>query len=226
MGDLDELAQEMVHALIQETAILGRMASALNLPPGDFRAYLFDLDGTVADTMPLHFVCWNEALGQHGCALDEQQFYALAGIPVGETIELLNRQHGLQMPVKELAEFKEGLFLERSTELKPVEAVLAHVLEAHGRIPLAIVSGSPRESILHSLGLLGLTDRFAVIVGAEDYAQGKPNPEPFLTAAARLGVEPGDCLVFEDADLGIQAAEAAGMKWVKVPQPALGDIKP
>ena len=200
------------------------MADALILPPGDFRAYLFDLDGTVADTMPLHFVCWNEALGLHGCALDERQFYALAGIPVVQTIELLNQQHGLQMPARELAEYKEALFLKRLTELKPVESVAAHVHEAHGRIPLAIVSGSPRASILHSLGMLGLTDRFQVIVGAEDYANGKPDPEPFLTAAARLGIAPEDCLVFEDADLGIQAAEAAGMQWVKVPQPPLASL--
>ena len=197
------------------------MSEALILPPGTFRAYLFDLDGTVADTMPLHFVCWNEALGLHGCSLDEQQFFALAGIPVVATIEQLNEQHGLAMPTRELAEYKEALFLERLVELKPVEAVVAHVHEAHGRIPLAIVSGSPRASILHSLGMLGLTDRFQVIVGAEDYLRGKPDPEPFLTAAARLSVAPADCLVFEDADLGIQAAEAAGMQWVKVPQPAL-----
>lgn len=199
------------------------MSEALVLPAGDFRAYLFDLDGTVADTMPLHFVCWNEALGKHGCALDEGDFYALAGIPVVRTIELLNERHGLRMPAEELAEFKENLFLERVTELKPVASVLEHVLEAHGRIPLAIVSGSPRASIFRSLGLLGLTDRFEVIVGAEDYAHGKPDPEPFLTAAGKLGVPPEHCLVFEDADLGIQAAVAAGMRWVKVPQPALGN---
>ena len=198
------------------------MSDALVLPPGEFRAYLFDLDGTVADTMPLHFVCWNEALGRHGCSLDERQFYALAGVPVERTIEMLNVQHGLQMPPRELAEYKESLFLQRLVELKPVEAVVAHVHEAHGRIPLAIVSGSPRASIFHSLGLLGLTDRFDVIVGAEDYLHGKPDPEPFLTAASRLGISPGDCLVFEDAELGVQAAVAAGMQWVKVPQPALG----
>ncbi|GAA3770067.1 HAD-IA family hydrolase [Terriglobus aquaticus] len=192
------------------------------LPPGDFRAYLFDLDGTVADTMPLHFVCWNEALGLHGCSLDERQFYALAGVPVERTIEMLNEQHGLQMPARELAEYKEALFLKRLVKLKPVEAVVAHVHEGHGRIPLAIVSGSPRASIFNSLRLLGLTDKFDVIVGAEDYAHGKPDPEPFLTAAARLGVPPEHCLVFEDADLGIEAAVAAGMQWVKVPQPPLG----
>lgn len=197
------------------------MYTPLALPPGDFRAYLFDLDGTVADTMPLHFVCWNEALGLHGCSLDEAQFYGMAGIPVVRTIEMLNEQHGLAMPAEELAQYKEKLFLDRLTELEPVYAVLDHVNEAHGRIPLAIVSGSPRASIFHSLGLLGLTDKFDVIVGAEDYKHGKPDPEPFLTAAAKLNIAPIDCLVFEDADLGIQAAEAAGMQWVKVPQPPL-----
>ncbi len=88
---------------------------------------------------------------------------------------------------------------------------------------LAIVSGSPRASIEATLARLGLAHHFAAIVGAEDYTRGKPDPEPFLKAAALLGIEPGKCLVFEDADAGIASAEAAGMPYVRVPQPTLAD---
>lgn len=102
-------------------------------------------------------------------------------------------------------------------KVTPVASVVAHVREMHGKIPLAIVSGSPRDSIIRTLTFLGLLDFFDTLVGSEDYTRGKPHPEPFLTAAKRLNVDPKDCLVFEDADAGIQSAEAAGMKWARVP---------
>jgi beta-phosphoglucomutase-like phosphatase (HAD superfamily) len=88
----------------------------------------------------------------------------------------------------------------------------------HGKIPFAVVSGSPRASVKKTLGVLGLLDLFPVIVGAEDTPKGKPHPDPFLLAAKKLGVDPKKCLVFEDGELGIKSAEAAGMKWVRVEQ--------
>ena len=97
--------------------------------------------------------------------------------------------------------------------------VLEHVDAQYGRIPFAVVSGSTRESVLASLGVLKLLDRFDTLVCAGDYKNSKPHPEAFLMAAARLGVAPETCLVFEDTDLGIQAATAAGMASVKVPPP-------
>jgi HAD superfamily hydrolase (TIGR01509 family) len=102
--------------------------------------------------------------------------------------------------------------------VKPIEEVLAEIHAHHGKIPFAVVSGSPRASVKKTLGVLGLLDLFPVIVGAEDTPKGKPHPDPFLLAAKKLGVDPKKCLVFEDGELGIKSAEAAGMKWVRVEQ--------
>jgi HAD superfamily hydrolase (TIGR01509 family) len=97
--------------------------------------------------------------------------------------------------------------------------VLEHIHMSHGKIPFAVVSGSTRDSVTRSLEALGILDRFETLVCAGDYTKSKPDPEPFLIAAKRLGVAPEDCLVFEDTEMGIQAATAAGMASVKVLQP-------
>ena len=103
-------------------------------------------------------------------------------------------------------------------QLAAVPEVLAHIHDAHRRVPFAVVSGSTRASVTASLDALGLLDRFDVLVCADDYTRAKPDPEAFLLAAEQLGVPPESCLVFEDTDLGIQAATAAGMASVRVPQ--------
>jgi HAD superfamily hydrolase (TIGR01509 family) len=138
---------------------------------------------------------------------------------VPDIIAALNEQHGLAMPVDETAHRKESFFVEMIGELKAIPEVLEHIRATHGQIPFAVVSGSPRDSVVRSLEALGILDLFETLVCAGDYRKGKPNPEPFLLAAQRLGVAPKDCLVFEDADLGIQAATAAGMASVKIPPP-------
>jgi beta-phosphoglucomutase-like phosphatase (HAD superfamily) len=131
----------------------------------------------------------------------------------------LNKEQSLYMPVEEVLKRKEEFYLEALPTLKGVPEVLQHIDLNYGRIPLAVVSGSRRDSVTASLTSLGLLDKFAVLVCAEDYARGKPDPEPFLLAATQLGVMPESCLVFEDTDLGIHAAKAAGMATVKVPPP-------
>ena len=191
----------------------------LQLPPGPFTAYLFDCDGTIVDSMPLHYIAWKQALGEWGCTLDEDLFYSWGGKPPVEIIASLNQMHGLKMPTEAVAERKESLYYSLLPQLKPVSEVLAHIDAQHGRIPFAVVSGSTRESIVKSLTTVGLLDRFSILVGSEDYARSKPAPDAFLIAAARLGIAPEDCLVFEDTDMGIQGATAAGMASVPVPQP-------
>ncbi|MEV1328251.1 HAD-IA family hydrolase [Micromonospora costi] len=192
---------------------------SLPLPAGDYRAYLFDCDGTVADSMPLHHVAWQQALAEWGCELPEDLFYAWGGRPVADIIVDLNERHGLAMPVAAVAERREDLYRELLPRLTAVPGVLDHINEAYRRVPFAVVSGSTRESVTASLTTLGLLDRFDVLVCAGDYANAKPHPEAFLRAADLLGVAPQDCLVFEDTDMGIQAATAAGMASVRVPHP-------
>jgi HAD superfamily hydrolase (TIGR01509 family) len=191
----------------------------LKIPEGAFRAYLFDCDGTIADSMPLHYRAWKQALGEWNCPFDEELFYAWGGKPPVEIIATLNRMHGLAMPVEAAAERKESLYFGLLHELKPVPAVLEHIEAMQGKVPFAVVSGSTRESIVKTLTAVGLLDRFDILIGSEDYPRSKPAPDAFLVAAGRLGVAAKDCLVFEDTPLGIEAATAAGMASVRVPSP-------
>ena len=191
----------------------------LKIPEGKFGAYLFDCDGTVVDSMPLHYVAWSKVLGELGCKFEEKVFYSLGGMPVRDIIATLNQKHGLCMPVEVVAHRKQSLYFELLPQLKAVPEVLEHVEEACRRIPCAVVSGSTRESVVASLQVLNLSDRFETLVCAGDYKRGKPDPEAFLMAADKLGVQPRECLVFEDTDMGIEAATAAGMSSVKVPPP-------
>jgi HAD superfamily hydrolase (TIGR01509 family) len=189
----------------------------LKIPPGNFRAYLFDCDGTIADSMPLHFIAWKKALAEWNCDFEEKLFYAWGGWPVVEIIATLNKERGLAMPVETVAHRKEGLYFELLPQLKAIPEVLEHIEAKHGQIPFAVVSGSALDSVAASLTTLHLLDRFETLVCAGDYTKSKPDPEGFLLAASRLGVPPETCLVFEDTDMGIQAAASAGMASVKVP---------
>lgn len=191
----------------------------LQLPTGTFRAYLFDCDGTIVDSMPLHYIAWKRALAEWNCVFEEKLFYSWGGKPVRKIVADLNEIHGLQMPVEELANIKESYYHEQLPQLKAIPEVLEHIEAQHGRIPFAVVSGSRRNSVVGSLTALNLLDKFDTLVCAEDYTHGKPAPDAFLLAADRLGMAPKDCLVFEDTEMGIQAATAAGMASVRVPQP-------
>lgn len=191
----------------------------LILPEGLFRAYLFDCDGTIADSMPLHYMAWQKTLAEYNCAFDENLFYSWGGRPVREIIEKLNQMNGLNMPVDLVAQRKESRYHELLPELKAIPEVVEHIHAQHGQIPMAVVSGSRRASVVGSLSTLNLLNKFDVLICAEDYEHGKPAPDCFLAGAAKLGVDPKDCLVFEDTDLGIEAATAAGMLSVRVPDP-------
>jgi len=189
------------------------------IPEGDFDAYIFDCDGTLADSMPLHYKAWCAALGEHDADFPEALFYELGGVPAEGIIKLLNERHGYQMPVEETAHYKEALFAKMIEEIAPIEPVVALVHEYYGKHPLAVASGGMRSIVTKTLEVIGIAEKFQAVVCCEDYEKGKPAPDPFLTAAKRLNVDPSKCLVFEDTLIGVQAAEAAGMKWVLVPPP-------
>jgi beta-phosphoglucomutase family hydrolase len=191
----------------------------LKLPAGSFQAYLFDCDGTIVDSMPLHYIAWKKALAEWNCTFDEQLFYAWGGLPVAEIIALLNQRQGLSMSVEDVSSRKENLYLDLLPQLKAVPEVVEHIEDQHGQIPFAVVSGSTRESVTASLTLVQLLHRFDSLICAGDYKKSKPDPEAFLLASDKLGVSPQSCLVFEDTDMGIQAANAAGMASVKIPPP-------
>lgn len=191
----------------------------MTIPPGDFKAYIFDCDGTLADTMPLHYRAWCAALAPQECAFPEALFYELGGMPTRKIVELLNERHGCALAPEEIAARKETLFMEMLAQIAPIEPVVAIVREMSGRLPMAVASGGRRQIVTRTLRALGLLDKFAAVICAEDYERGKPFPDPFLVAAERLGVLPAHCLVFEDTQIGAQAAAAAGMRSVLVPVP-------
>lgn len=191
----------------------------LDIPAGDFAGYIFDLDGTLIDTMPLHYRAWDAAMREAGLphALDEDFFYSLGGVPTRRVAELFGAHYGLKLDPDEVFHTKEALFTALQSEAVLIEPVVAFARSKTATHPLAIASGGPRVIVRRSLELTGLTPLFRAVVTADDVVHGKPSPDMFLLAAQQLGVAPEHCLVFEDAEPGIKGALAAGMQVVRVP---------
>lgn len=184
-----------------------------------FAGYIFDCDGTLADTMPLHYRAWQRVLAEHGMSFSEAFFYELGGKPTESIFELLRREHGLvTADVPGAIERKERYFVELLPEVKPIEAVVDVARRWHGVAPLAVASAGLRPYVELTLEAIGIRALFDAVVCVGDYVRAKPCPDPFLEAARRLQVPPGDCLVFEDSPLGVEAATAAGMQSVFVPR--------
>lgn len=185
-------------------------------PERDFKALLFDFDGTVADTMPAHLDAWNRALSAYNLSLTREQHESWAGRPTRMIIELLNEMHKVQIPTEEFLKKKEMHYFSAIGEVQEIVSVVEIIKYYHGKVPLAVVTGSRHKPVEATLAHLKLTQYFDILVCAEDYKNGKPAPDCFLLAANLLKVKPQDCLVFEDSVLGISAALNAGMPCVKV----------
>lgn len=192
------------------------MTAPLPLPAGDFRAFIFDCDGTLADNMPLHYRAWSRAMADFGGSYPEELFYEWGGVPTAEIVRRLNARFGLTLDVDQVVERKEHYYREMIPQVEAVHHVVELVRSHHGEKPMAVASGGHRDLVVRTLHALGIHDLSDAVIAAEDYDRGKPHPDPFLTAAARLGVEPAHCLVFEDTATGAQAAQAAGMACVLV----------
>lgn len=191
----------------------------LDIPAGNFAAYIFDLDGTLIDTMPLHYRAWDVAMRNAGLKvkLDEDLFYSLGGVPTVRVAELIGKHYGMTVDAQRVFHEKEALFLELQADARLIKPVADFARNAAPTHPMAIASGGTRDIVQRSLELAGLEPLFKVVVTADDVVHGKPAPDMFLLAARLLGVEPTQCLVFEDAEPGIKGALAAGMKVVRVP---------
>lgn len=189
----------------------------LTIPEGPFAGYIFDCDGTLADSMPLHFEAWEETMKEVGGYITEAMHYEWGGMPNAAIVEKLNQMQGLHLDPEDVVRRKHRHYLERVERVTAIEPVveLARKYAKEGKV--AVASGGRRVLVERTLGVLGLLDLFPVVVTADDYREGKPNPEPFLLAAKKMGVEPGECLVFDDGDTGVEAARRAGMRWVQVP---------
>jgi beta-phosphoglucomutase family hydrolase len=191
----------------------------LEIPDRQFGAYIFDCDGTLADTMPLHYRAWRRLVEEYGSSFSEDLFYQLGGKPTEQILELLRDEHGLNVAdTRSAAGRKEQYFVEMIHQVAPIEPVVRIARQWHTVKPLAVVSGGFRRNVEMTLDAIGVRGLFNTVVCVEDYARGKPFPDPFLQAARLLNVPADECLVFEDSPLGLQAAKAAGMQCVLVPR--------
>jgi HAD superfamily hydrolase (TIGR01509 family) len=204
---------------------------------------IFDCDGTLADTMPAHYQAWLEVLRPHGIDFPEDRFYAMGGMPTDKIVvelcgeagksliwepskgsQTLPRRYaagkagGLptRIDVGALVRAKALAFERKIGEVRPIEKVVNVARAQRGKGPMAVASGGQRHMVEKTLAQIGVLDWFSVVVTAEDTHQHKPAPDVFLEAARRLGVEPAACTVYEDTDLGLEAARRAGMRWVDV----------
>lgn len=179
--------------------------------PAGTAGLVFDCDGTLVDSMPLHTLLWDECLAPFGVTLPRGFIDLHAGKPTDIIVEIINAEHGVTIDGAEFLDLKESRFRSRLSEVGPIEPVVETARRYRGVLPMAVVSGGCRENVVESLKAIGALDWFDVILTADDPIAPKPAPDLFLAAAERIGVAPTKCHAFEDADAGIQAARAAGM---------------
>lgn len=200
----------------------------LQLPNRNFAGYIFDCDGTLADSMPVHYRAWRRAFEAHGASFtfDWKLFYSLAGIGHADSIRMLNERFGDRLDpdgvMASQAEFLETTF----DQVGPIAPVVALARELARRAPVAVGSGSSRAHVLSALKAIGMAGFFEHIVSKDDVCRSKPDPETFLKCAELMGVPPQDCLVFEDGEPGLVAAERAGMATVYVDPERFGSGDP
>ena len=182
------------------------------------KGLIFDLDGTIADTMPAHFNAWRKICKPYGIDFTKELFMQLAGIPLYETVEKLNRLFGTNMDPQKVGDEKEELFKITLSQTKAIEPVVEIIKKYHGILPMSVGTGGQRSVAIETLKVTGMDKYFNIIVSSDDITHPKPHPETFLTCAHKMNVEPKYCQVFEDGILGMQAAREAGMKVTDVNQ--------
>ena len=192
----------------------------LPLPPREYAAYIFDCDGTLVDSMPIHYVCWVDALRRNGATypFGEDEFYSYAGVREYDTVVLLNKIHQANVDPDAVVEMKASMFSQRLHEVQRIRPVADFAESLRGRKPMAVASGSEQPIVHACLQNTNLFDLFEHIITPIDVKHGKPAPDMFLLAAERMGVDPKDCLVLEDGQAGLEAAMAAGMESLFIPR--------
>ncbi len=180
------------------------------------RGIIFDCDGTLADTMPLHWQAWRVIAARHGLLLPKERFYALGGMPSREILKVLSTEQGVPLDPLAVAHEKEAEYLPLIAQVEPINVVVGVARQNYGKIPLAVASGGTRRIIEQVLAHLDILHLFQAMVTSEDVTRQKPAPDIFLEAARRIGVPPQFCRAYEDTDLGMQAIRAAGMEAVDV----------
>ena len=180
--------------------------------PEYIKGLIFDCDGTLVDSMPLHMKAWEHAITQAGGVWNYDFIFSKKGMQGKDILALYNKSFGFDLDAEYTARVKQEYFHKHCAEMKPIDTVVDIVHQYASRLPMAIASGGSRENVLLSLKLIGIEEYFATIITADDKdVQPKPSPEIFLEAAKRINVDPKLCQVFEDGDIGLEAARNAGM---------------
>lgn len=187
-----------------------------SMPDGDFTGYIFDCDGTLADTMPLHYKAWRKTLDENGGegTFPLKQFYSMGGVAPVDILAMLNRDHNLSLDIEKIAEDKEAVFMNSLESVEPIENVIQLVRDVAKTHPVSVVSGGLKPIVIRTLEMLELDELFQIVITPQDAERGKPHPDMFLLAAEKMGVAPEKCIVFEDGQSGIDGAHAAGMATV------------
>ncbi len=180
------------------------------------KGLIFDCDGTLADTMPLHWRVWSALAQKHNFDFPEDRFYSFGGVPTRDILKILGEEQGIALDYMAIAREKEVGYVPLIAQVEPINAVVGIARENFGKIPMAVASGGSRRVIVQVLEHLGIQSLFAAVVTNEDVQRQKPAPDIFLEAARRLGVPPQLCRAYEDTDLGMEAIRAAGMDAVDV----------
>jgi beta-phosphoglucomutase-like phosphatase (HAD superfamily) len=183
---------------------------------GDAKALIFDCDGTLVDSMPLHMKAWESAFNRLNEKYDEDFLFSLKGMKETDIIKLYNSTFGTVIDPDNIVKIKHDFFQANIKLVEPVKPVVDVAKKYFGRLPLAVVSGSVKDIVRRELEVTGIIKLFDVILTADDPFRPKPAPDIFLAAAEFLRIPPGDCVVFEDGDPGLEAAVNAGMKTVDV----------
>ncbi len=202
-------------ALCPRIGSLAELLRYVQVPRQPARAIILDMDGVVLDSMPHHLASWQEALAPLGITLGAEDLYPVEGVPTVRTAQIFTERFlGQACSVEEarrLAAAKQAAFRRAFVpRLVPGMGPLIHDLAGRGFV-LGLVTGSSRSVVEENVTPTGVAGLFQAVVSGDEVARGKPDPEPYLRAASRLGVEPGECLVVENAPLGVQAARTAGM---------------
>jgi beta-phosphoglucomutase-like phosphatase (HAD superfamily) len=188
------------------------MKTALIEPKG----LVFDCDGTLADTMPLHWRAWSLVTQRHGLHFAEDRFYSLGGVPSRDILKMLAEEQGRSLDHIAVAHEKEEAYLPLMAQVEPIHAVVEIAKANFGKIPMAVASGGTQPIIVSVLEHLKIRHLFGAVVTSEMVTNQKPAPDIFLEAARRIGVDPKFCRAYEDTDLGMQAIRSAGMEAVDV----------